>query len=375
MRQISVRKKRVFYLMMVIITLLLSLLLGEIFARWFFTPNYLPTTLPVRQVDPYKANPYMLGGRPYIHFHNPGSQYIQARSYYRVKYEINSLAFRGPEIPPKTLKRLLIIGDSMVEGHGSEFNDTTAHRLDVVLRPLGWEVINVGVQGGSPIYYAANVDRYLALDPDAVLIILFENDLQDDRILESNFFKLPFFDDNPVLLGQSTWKTYLLHSYLYLVLQRAWDKWYTSPMEAIILHNQRNYQTNEAQIQLNELSPFLVASSLFDKQWALSQNYLDYVVSKLRQQQITVMIASLCLGTIAASPAVFQEHAQNLDKHIQQWATAQQLPFISLLPVIEKAFAKHPVTEIMIPDDGHLTAKGHLILKETLQPWLVKQLP
>jgi len=328
------QRKIWFYLIMIFITLLLSTLLGEIVARLFVTPNRLPTPLPLEQIDPYRANPYMVSGRPYIHFHNPGSQYIQARSYYHVKYEINSRAFRGTEIPPKTdLKRLLIIGDSMVEGHGSEWQDTFAYLLDVDLHPLGWEVINVGVQGGSPIYYATNIDRYLALEPDAVLIVLFENDLYDDRLLERNFFNLPLLDDATVLLGRSTWQNYLARSYLYILLQRVWKKWHLSPLETIILHNQQAYPTNAEQEQLNALSLYLVTPILFDAQWAMSQTYLDYVVAILRQQQVQVLLTNLCFGTIVpnVNPA-YREHAQNLDKRVTQWTTAQQLPFLSLLP-------------------------------------------
>lgn len=376
MDQSNTRKKIGFYFIMIFITLLLSALLGEIVARLFVLPNRLPAQLPLEQIDPYQANPYMVSARPYIHFHNPGSQYIQARSYYRVKYEINSRAFRGAEIPPKTnLKRLLIIGDSMVEGHGSELQDTFAHLLDVDLRPLGWEVVNVGVQGGSPIYYAANIDRYLALQPDAVLILLFENDLYDDRSLEHNFFNLPILDDDTVLLGQSAWQHYLTHSYLYMVFRRAWKKWHLSPLEAVILHNQQINYTNAEQEQLNTLSPYLVAPSVFDMQWTMSQAYLDYVVTILREQQVQILLANLCLGTVTPGiTRAYRDHAQNLDRRVTQWATTQQLPFLSLLPAIDKAFSEQATETIMIADDGHPTATGHLIMRNTLQPWLLQQL-
>ena len=376
--QSNTQRKFLFYLIMFIMTLSVSLLLGEIVARLFVTPNRLPAQLPLEQIDPYQANPYMVNRRPYIHFHNPNSQYIQARSYYQVKYEINTRAFRGAEIPPKVetgLKRLLIIGDSMVEGHGSELQDTFAYLLDVDLRPLGWEVVNVGVQGGSPIYYAANLDRYLALQPDAVLIVLFENDLYDDRLLERNFFNLPLLDDDTVLLGQSSWQHYLTYSYLYIVLHRAWEKWYTSPFEAIVTHNQQAHTSNAEQEQLNALSPWLVAPSLFNMQWTMSQAYLDYMVAILHQQSIQIMITDLCFGTLAPGvDKAYREHAQNLDNHVKQWTIAQHLPFLSLLPTIEKVFSEQEVADIMIVDDGHPTATGHLLIKETLQPWLRKQL-
>jgi lysophospholipase L1-like esterase len=87
------------------------------------------------------------------------------------------------------------------------------------------------------------------------------------------------------------------------------------------------------------------------------------------------MIADLCFGTLAPGVAeAFHAHAQNLDSHVKQWTTAQHLPFLSLLPTIEKVFSEQEVADIMIEDDGHPTATGHLLIKETLQPWLRKQL-
>lgn len=373
----TIRSRKIFtlYLVMTAITLILSVGLGELLARLFVVPHRLPEPLPIRQIDPYRANPYMVNARPYIHFHTPGSEYIQARSSYRVKYEINRRGFRGPEMSPTAppgLKRLLIIGDSMVEGHGSEFNATFASLLNTNLQPLGWEVVNVGVQGGSPIYYAANLERYLDLTPDAVLIILFENDIYDDRVLEANFFKLPLLDDEIELLDSKAWLT---HSSLYILFRRAWKQWIHSPFEEIVLKNQKSNQTNAEQQELAKLSPYLVAPSLFASQWAMSQAYLDYVVETLRHRDVQILIASLCLGTIA--PGVndsYREHAYNLDNQVNQWATARHLPFLSLLPVVTRAFAENPLTEVMIADDGHLAKTSQRVLKEALQPWLQMQL-
>src|SRR5262245_25264178 len=72
--------------------------------------------LPPATLDPYGANPYVKSARPYGYFHIPHAQYIQARPpSYEVRYTINSLGFRGPELsfyPPLGTKRLLIVGDS-----------------------------------------------------------------------------------------------------------------------------------------------------------------------------------------------------------------------------------------------------------------------
>ncbi|MCP4699954.1 MAG: SGNH/GDSL hydrolase family protein, partial [Gammaproteobacteria bacterium] len=222
------KKKSTLYFLMSAVVLFFILLAGETLARWFVTPARIPAPPPpLSVIDPYKANSYAMSMRPYLQFHIPGGMYIQARSYYRVKYEINSMGFRGPEFLEKKrtgLKRLLIIGDSMVEGHGCEFTNTFSYRLGEKGRKHGWEVLNIGVQGANPIYYAANVERYLSLRPDAVLLVLFENDVFEDRIQEGRFFNLPVLDnENALLMGHAN-KKFLFESRLYVLLRRAWKK-------------------------------------------------------------------------------------------------------------------------------------------------------
>src|SRR5262249_30185646 len=134
-------------------------------ARALVTPYGVPHPPPLRRVDPYKVNPYFFFARPYLQGYMPGATYEAERSSFRVTYQINQRGFRGPDIAAReatALKRLVVIGDSIVEGHGVQFDDVFTERLGVALRPVGWQVINAGVAGGSPIYYAANVPRYLA---------------------------------------------------------------------------------------------------------------------------------------------------------------------------------------------------------------------
>ena len=119
-------RKGLLYTLMFSITFVILLVLGEVLARFLVILQPIPDPPPLSTIDPYQANPYMFPANPYIHFHLPGSQYIQARSYYQVEYNINSMGFRGPDIVPKSkdVKRLIVIGDSTTEGHGVPFNTT-----------------------------------------------------------------------------------------------------------------------------------------------------------------------------------------------------------------------------------------------------------
>ena len=91
----------------------------------------------------------------------------------------------------------------MVEGHGLDLNSTLPFIMNENLNSFGYEVNNVGVQGGSPVYYATNLARYLQFNPDIVVMILYENDLWEDRQRELNYNSLEHFDDIDKLLSTS----------------------------------------------------------------------------------------------------------------------------------------------------------------------------
>ncbi len=374
------RRKGLLYLLMFMITLALLLVTGELLARFFVKLQPIPDPPPARTFDPYKENIYIVQMRPYVYYHIPGSRYTQARSYYQVDYEINSMGFRGPEIQPKSddVKRLIVISDSIGEGHGNKYDETYPYQLGENLREQGWEVVNMSVQGASPIYYAANIKRYLSVEPDAVLIMTFENELSDDRVIESVYSTFPFLDDEEALLMRTSTRALLSKSRLYLLLQKGWRYFEHSPVDDLILQNRQVTYTQaeqDAMAAFKKLSPltYLVAPEVLEKQWRMTQTYLDHTVSSFQQQGIPVMVANMALIGPYFSQ-VHRDYVYSLDEKITGWASAAKLPFFSLLPVIDNAFKEHPHSKISIEDDGHPTPYTHALIERTLRPWVVKNL-
>lgn len=339
---------------------------GELIARFFVKPNPIPLPPAVSTIDPYKNNPYIMWIRPFLHSHIPGSRYFQSRSYYNVTYYINSAGFRGPEIAPKEKghKRLAIIGDSIVEGHGCEFKDTFSFKLNKKAKPYNWDVVNLGVQGASPSFFALNLERYLSCQPDAVMIVLFENDLYDDRIQEKNYFTKPIMDEpERLFFGYMGKKTSLKDSRLYLLLERSYHKTFPNPIETIIIKNKKENIVNQEQKTLDKLSCWLVAPSMFEKQWNMSRAYLDYTLKELEKRKLPVFFVFLSLGGLAPDlNKAYSDYITSLHSHISAWTTANKLHFISLVPVIKKILSERPVNEIMIHDDGHPTPAAHEII-------------
>jgi hypothetical protein len=359
-----------------LIPLLLFFLLAELIARSLESPHPFPVAPPAAAIDPAGPNPYIVPLRPYLYAHIPGASYWQARPCYQVPYTINALGFRGNEVGPEKpagQKRLLVIGDSIVEGYGNVLTDTFVALLGQALIDSGWTVVNVGVQGASPIYFAANVERYLALRPDAVLIIIYENDIFEDRVREAEYFGLPYFDDTNRWLGSSTGPAWLSSSRFLTVINREWQKVRDTPVEQIARQNRAGWPASQEQIALFRRAPEVVPATFIDQQWAMSQPYLDYLVGTLRQNQVQVLLANLSIHAMQPN-SPFADHARHLDQRISEWSQTKHLPFFSLLPAFVRIYEQEAPAKIIIECDTHPTPYTNRLIAASLRSWLWPQL-
>lgn len=121
---------------------------------------------------------------PFHHRYIPGcSGIFRAKGAPPVEYRINSLGMRERELSslPEKRQRLLLIGDSSVEGHGVAWEDTLSQQLE--RRLPGWTVINGGIRSSGPILQRLRFERLMnEVKPSAVIWYFTENDFQEDRL-------------------------------------------------------------------------------------------------------------------------------------------------------------------------------------------------
>ena len=104
-----------------------------------------------------------------------------------VIYKINSLGLRDNEILPKKEDefRILLLGDSFVQGHGVEAEKTFGKVLEQKLNKKQdgkYQVINAGVFGYSPLLeYLYLKERGLDLKPDLIILGFDLTDFWEDR--------------------------------------------------------------------------------------------------------------------------------------------------------------------------------------------------
>jgi tetratricopeptide (TPR) repeat protein len=85
---------------------------------------------------------------------------------------------RSLEKPPGT-RRVLLLGDSVVEGYGLREEETLSRQLEARMG-AAWEVLNFGVSGYCTLAEVELLEvKGLAFDPDAVVLLFVENDFRN----------------------------------------------------------------------------------------------------------------------------------------------------------------------------------------------------
>ncbi len=366
-------KRLVFRILLLAVTVGLALAILEVGLRRV-QPMAVIQPPAATAIDPYDANPYILWARPHCHSHMPGAVYFQERAGYRVRYEINAMGFRGPDIEPKHpgVRRLLVTGDSMTEGHGVPFEATFPVRLNESLMGAGWQAINIGVQGGSPLYYAANAERFLALEPDVIMLTLFENDIGDDRFQEDTFFSRPWISTDLLALARRE-HGWFPSSRVLGLLRTVGQRLRFRHLNRLVAEHRRAFADHTCKDLMEVAHCAERDPALFEAQWAASARYLDYAVDTLSAGGVRVFVAYLALNFEDEEHPCRETNWAVVDDRVAAWARARGVPYCSLAPAARGLLERAGRDALLIRGDGHMTAAGHAVVADELRLWLPTQ--
>lgn len=365
-------KKTIFYSITVLFLILVNFLIGEVFTRLFHKGNILfPENGQV--IDPYGKNPYIVSFKPFILSHLPKAEYTQSRSGFSVSYKINSLGFREKEIEPKSnKKRIAVVGDSLVEGHGVEYHETFVYHLKNKFQEDDIEIYNLGIQGTSLLPFSANLKRYFQFQPDIILISIFENDWLDDRKYELSYFTLPYIE-NPsiyfvnknIFLNNSKFVQFLnptLHTYLYPY----------SDVEKIIKDNLKSHKhLNKFEVLLSIKKHETIPAELTALNFSLSSKYVDYIIDECSKRGIKVYFLNLTNNIY--SPESSKEKLVSIEKSnelFEEYLLKKQIPYLSIKDIVLKYYEKETNKLLYIEGDGHPTREAHFMYFNHIYPWL-----
>ncbi|MDD4871879.1 MAG: SGNH/GDSL hydrolase family protein [Kiritimatiellae bacterium] len=131
----------------------------------------------------------------YCRVMSPGMVINYEQREYKLTLKYNRFGFRGSDLPSKKKsgeKRILFVGDSIIEGQGVSENERASDVLSEKLKSMGssnnYTVINVGQIATNPDAYFRNLVTFgIALKPDIVVMGIFMgNDFmygRDNRII------------------------------------------------------------------------------------------------------------------------------------------------------------------------------------------------
>jgi hypothetical protein len=246
--------------------------------------------------------------------------------------------------------------------------------LDGALDPDGWGAMNVGVMGSSPIYYAANVPRYLALQPDAVVVILDEGDAIGDRLLESRYFNHPRLVNEAALIEGGPREAQLpLNSRIATLITDLTRK--DSTLEALIRRNLFERQARPDRTGVGARAYVNVAASEFDREFNVTLSYLDSFVEQLEREHVPVIIVNLGLNALTKEPIEIEStHTRLQDEALKKWTVERQLPYRSIISTFSDLAAEWTQDEMLTAGDEHPSAAVHAEIAEALEPYIRRQL-
>lgn len=123
----------------------------------------------------------------------PGVRTRMSYNGYTWTHETDAYGFRNRSTPIRA--DAMLLGDSLIYGHGVEFESTVAHRLE---RLTGLSVVNLARQGDCSFQEAYLLTQYIPIfRPRVVFYAFYENDITDlDAYLSRD--EMQAFVDEPV---------------------------------------------------------------------------------------------------------------------------------------------------------------------------------
>jgi hypothetical protein len=327
----------------------------------------------------------------YGFFHRPGASGWIETPEYTSYVSINSHGLRDREMEPAKPAgtfRVLMIGDSFVEGAQVPFEDGVAKRLEATLRaqagdrPL--DVVNGGNAGfgtGQELLFLDNDGR--TYQPDLVVLVYFiDNDLPDNgyavaRARDLDTSRRPFFvpDGNGGIVlrpGVAPPEDHLAGARLWLRKTATYNLF-----ENFLLWNEARAQ-EQAQIGKNRPTYLIDPPPEWDEAWWVTEQLLG------RVRDTTQGMGAHLVVVLAPSNFQIDEQAwrwlvpgDSRERRYDQEAPnrrlaaigeRQGLQMLDLLPAIRAAHDAG--AQLYYPADGHWTSAGHAFAADQIAAYL-----
>lgn len=297
-----------------------------------------------------------------------------------VPVRFNALGFRGPDRPeqkPDGVRRVAVLGDSMVAGLAVPEPETMCGVLETLLNAAGGprvEVMNFGVAASSPAQelalYRGLVRRFA---PDVVVLAFFSgNDLSDTLYEISDRYEHRIYVDLDAT-GTLRPREYVESPAVRRALSRSrvygWLRFYT----ARAMYHVRRFRDGFTPSALGYLPD---GEPRAEKAWALLGAVLAELAASVRADGAELVVLGIP-GAIEIDPRSLEERREwagavadglDLDVHERRLPRVTQHLGVALVP-LKPAFVAVGADggdPLYFGWPGHLTERGHRVAAEIL---------
>jgi hypothetical protein len=310
----------------------------------------------------------------------------------KVALRFNHVGFRGPDRPfakPAGVRRVAILGDSLIASAGVDEEQTLVARLEQTLNAshcgAKWEVLNFGVPGSCPgqelVQYRHLVARF---QPDLVICAFFVgNDLSDNCRRLSNNPRIYFDLDSRGQLQQAPFSAN--KAALSLLLNR-YSRFYVWQKDAV---NGLRHFWNEAAGQLEPGQWIYCAKPAGDVEyaWQLSEELVRQFQREVTRggSRFLLMMIPSCDQIYADSFQVLRSRAGNRsesfdadypDRRLGTLCRREGIPLLTITSEF-RAAAPHASSQLAaewlyLKGYGHLNERGNAIAAQLLYKYLAE---
>lgn len=313
----------------------------------------------------------------------PKAEVVMNSQEFKVFYQINTLGLRDKEIGPKKpgVFRILVLGDSVVEGWGVQLEESWVKQLEKDLNEnFGegkFEVINGGVASYSPLlYYLFLKEKGLKLQPDLVIMMMDMSDPADDYAY-SKLARLSSSGEPIACPGgyfrEKGWRRFLSQTGLFL---RRYSRFY------LVLNYLVSLRGGSGETAAAGFRPMLFGIrnvESWDKAWQLSKDYILLSRQLLAKRGIP-LVFTVASPAFLVGESEWQKGRETLGfnlrgidfekffKHFKEFAKENEIFYIELLPYL-RSYPEHP---LYYSYDIHPNPRGHKVIADYIFEELTK---
>ncbi|GJL59197.1 MAG: hypothetical protein NPIRA03_20540 [Nitrospirales bacterium] len=299
---------------------------------------------------------------PVLHYkHRPGT-YTWGKTYDNKPIFINRYGFHDDNFPEKKAEgelRGLIVGDSIVMGHGVTSAETFTNQLEKLLPDNvsgynTYQVINAGVQGYSTFQYLETLKRTLKFSPDFIVIGFCMNDPTEPYLVNKSYGGSGL-DYHGIFQISQPWVSYLVNETGFGRFAIYIRKRITKKFSSVEREVRKEIYSVRRMAQFSRTDPVYI------EVWKHVLSDLAEMYELAGKEKIPIVLI-IFPHTFQISNEILKEPQKILKQH----ANLHGVAYLDMTDEAEKLIIEGVPLDDLFLDSDHYTVKGHRVVANLL---------